>query len=63
MAAKPRRFVTVYKESTLGGSTSVLADRQTGVLYLVRASGYGVAMTPLLGSDGKPVTGYRDGEW
>lgn len=55
MGSTPKRFQVVYKEATLGTTTSILADRQTGVQYLVRAGGYGVAITPLLGPDGKPA--------
>ena len=36
------------------GQFMVLADRETGVHYLVTSTGYGGGVTPLLGRDGQP---------
>lgn len=51
---KEKRFEKVYSQ---GGLTAVeiLVDRETGVNYLFRQSGYGGGLTVLLDKDGKPV--------
>ena len=49
MSDSEKRFEVIYKEG--GGFSAVkqiLLDRETGVQYLLFASGYGIAMTPLL---------------
>lgn len=53
--AKDNRFEKVYSQSTFGGSTQILVDKQTGVNYIYHASGYGGGLTPLLDREGKPV--------
>lgn len=52
--AKYERFVKTYSQGTLT-TMEILVDRETGVNYLFRQSGYGGGMTPLLDRDGKPV--------
>ena len=55
---KDKRFVVIEKEgSSLSdkGQQMVVVDRKTGVSYLWMKSGYGAGITPLIGSDGKPV--------
>ena len=52
-----KRFVV---KATEGNSLTsrkfyVIIDRETGVNYLYVASGYGIAMTPLLDREGKPI--------
>lgn len=51
---KDKRFIKIYSQ---GGMTSVeiLVDKETGVNYLFRQSGYGGGLTVLLDKDGKPV--------
>ncbi len=51
---KEKRFVKVYSQ---GGMTAVeiLVDKETGVNYLYRQSGYSGGLTVLLDKDGKPV--------
>ena len=52
------RFIVTLKEgSTLnnGGIRQILVDQETGVNYLLIKSGYGLALTPLLDKDGKPI--------
>ena len=51
---KDKRFIKIYSQ---GGMTSVeiLVDKETGVNYLFRQSGYGGGLTVLLDQDGKPV--------
>ena len=62
MANDDKRFEIVFKEGTAFSSVKqILKDKETGVHYLVYSSGYGVAITPLLDSDGKPVIEPRYG--
>lgn len=53
--SKPKRFETVYQESTLLTEKTIFVDKETGVNYLYIANGTGGGLTPLLDSDGKPV--------
>lgn len=55
MGKKDERFVEKYRQDTFTTSTKILVDRETGVNYLWCKDGYGGGLTPLLGSDGKPV--------
>ena len=51
--AKDKRFVKVYSQEL--GSTEIWVDKETGVNYIFRQSGYAGGMTPLLDRDGKPI--------
>ena len=51
--SKDKRFEKVYSQSM--GSIEIWVDKETGVNYLYRQSGYSGGMTVLLGKDGKPV--------
>ena len=51
--AKNNRFEKVYKQSM--GSVEVWVDKETGVNYLYRQSGYAGGLTVLLDRDGKPI--------
>lgn len=51
--AKNNRFEKVYKQSM--GSMEIWVDKETGVNYLYRQSGYAGGMTVLLDKDGKPI--------
>lgn len=53
--SKPKRFETVYQESTVLTEKTIFVDKETGVNYLYIANGNGGGLTPLLNSDGKPV--------
>lgn len=53
--SKPKRFETVYQESTMLTEKTIFVDKETGVNYLYIANGTGGGLTPLLNSDGKPV--------
>lgn len=53
--SKPKRFETVYQESTLLTEKTIFVDKETGVNYLYIANGNGGGLTPLLDSNGKPV--------
>ena len=53
---KEKRFEKVYYQ---GGLTSVeiLLDKETGVQYLYRESGYSGGLTVLVDAEGKPLLG------
>ena len=51
--AKNNRFVKIYSQSM--GSMEIWVDKETGVNYLYRQSGYSGGMTVLLDENGKPV--------
>ena len=51
--AKDKRFERVYSQSM--GTLEIWIDKQTGVNYLYRQSGYSGGMTVLLDKDGKPI--------
>lgn len=53
--SKPKRFETVYQESTVLIEKTIFVDKETGVNYLYIANGTGGGLTPLLDSNGKPV--------
>ena len=53
---KEKRFAHIFREgSAFDVQKDIIVDRETGVHYLLVHSGYGIAVTPLLGSDGQPV--------
>jgi len=49
---KEKRFERIYKQ---GAGIEIWVDRQTGVNYLYRQSGYAGGLTVLLDRDSKPV--------
>jgi len=51
--AKNNRFEKVYSQGM--GSVEIWVDRETGVNYLYKQSGYSGGLTVLLDRDGKPV--------
>jgi len=51
--AKEKRFEKVYSQGM--GSVEIWVDRETGVNYLYKQSGYSGGLTVLLDRDGKPV--------
>jgi len=51
--AKEKRFKKVYSQDM--GTIEIWVDKETGVNYLYRQSGYSGGMTVLLDKDGKPV--------
>ena len=51
--AKYKRFEKVYSQDM--GCIEILVDKETGINYLYRSSGYGGGLTVLLDKDGKPV--------
>ena len=48
-----KRFEKVFSQSA--GSVEIWVDKETGVNYLFRSSGYSGGLTVLLDKDGKPV--------
>ena len=50
---KDNRFEKVYSQSM--GSMEIWVDKETGVQYLYRQSGYAGGLTILVDKDGKPM--------
>lgn len=55
MAKKEKRFVELYKDTSIMTETKILVDRETGVNYLFHQSSNAGGLTPLLDREGKPV--------
>ena len=53
MAKKEKRFEITYQQGALD-PIEILVDRETGVNYLFRHSGYAGGLTPLLDRECKP---------
>jgi hypothetical protein len=51
--ANDKRFEKIYSQNM--GTMEIWVDKETGVNYLYRQSGYSGGMTVLLDRDGKPV--------
>lgn len=49
------RFLRTLRQGGALERMEIWSDRETGVHYLWRKSGYAGGMTPLLDADGKPV--------
>lgn len=54
MAKTSERFEKIYSQGTMN-VMEIWVDKETGVNYVFRASGYAGGFTPLLDRDGKPV--------
>ncbi|MBE6784508.1 MAG: xylan 1,4-beta-xylosidase [Ruminococcaceae bacterium] len=54
MSNKDKRFEKVYSQGTLE-AVEIWVDKETGVNYLFRQSGYAGGLTPLIDKDGKPI--------
>ena len=50
---KDKRFIKVYSQGASG--VEIWVDKETGVNYLYRSSGYAGGLTVLLDENGKPV--------
>ncbi len=50
---KEKRFEKVYSQGA--GSVEIWVDKETGVNYMYRTSGYSGGLTVLLDRDGKPI--------
>lgn len=55
MAKQDKRFEKTYYQGGMSGALEIWVDKQTGVNYLYRASGYSGGLTVLLDEQGKPV--------
>ena len=53
--AEYNRFEKVYSQSKIGPNIEIWVDKETGVNYVFRQSGYAGGMTVLVDKDGKPV--------
>ena len=51
--AKDNRFEKIYSQGM--GSMEIWIDKETGVNYVYRQSGYSGGLTVLVDADGKPV--------
>lgn len=54
MAKANDRFIRVYSQGSIN-VIEIWIDKETGVNYIYRQSGYSGGLTVLLDSDGKPV--------
>ena len=52
--SKAERFEKVFSQGAFS-TMEIWVDKETGVNYLYRQSGYSGGLTPLLDRDGKPV--------
>ena len=52
--AREKRFEKIYKQGAVD-VVEIWVDRETGVNYVFRQSGYAGGITPLLDREGKPV--------
>ena len=52
--ASDKRFIKIYSEGAFG-TNEIWVDKETGVNYLYRQSGYSGGLTVLLDKDGKPI--------
>jgi hypothetical protein len=51
--AKKKRFEKVYSQGA--GCVEIWVDKETGVNYLYRVSGYAGGLTVLMDKEGKPI--------
>ena len=51
--SKDKRFEKTYSQGA--GSVEIWVDKETGVNYIYRASGYAGGLTVLLDAEGKPI--------
>ena len=54
--AKDNRFEKIYSQGM--GSMEIWIDKETGVNYVYRQSGYSGGLTVLVDADGKPVVSF-----
>ena len=51
--SKDKRFEKTYSQGA--GTVEIWVDKETGVNYIYRASGYAGGLTVLLDAEGKPI--------
>ena len=54
MTNKDKRFEKIYSQGAIE-AVEIWVDKETGVNYLFRQSGYAGGLTPLLDRNGNPV--------
>ncbi len=54
MGRKEERFEKIYEQGAIN-TVEILRDKETGVNYIFRHSGYAGGLTVLLDAEGKPV--------
>lgn len=60
--AKEKRFeILTTQGSGFSNQFQEAVDTETGVHYIIWSSGYAGGITPLLGSDGRPIITARGG--
>ena len=55
MAKEDKRFIKTYSQNSFGASIEIWVDKETGVNYIHKSSGYGGGFTPLLDAHGNVV--------
>lgn len=55
MAKEDKRFIKTYSQNSFGASVEIWVDKETGVNYIYKSSGYGGGLTPLLDAHGNVV--------
>ena len=59
--AKDNRFEKVYSQGL--GSVEIWVDKETGVNYIYRQSGYSGGLTVLVDAEGKPIVTPVPADW
>lgn len=55
MAKEDKRFIKTYSQNSFSASIEIWVDKETGVNYIYKSSGYGGGLTPLLDAHGNVV--------
>ena len=55
MAKEDKRFIKTYSQKSFSASIEIWVDKETGVNYIYKSSGYGGGFTPLLDAHGNVV--------
>ena len=55
MGNKEKRFVRTYVQGGFSGNIEIWVDKETGVNYIYKSSGYGGGLAPLLDAQGNVV--------
>lgn len=55
MAEVDKRFIKTYSQNSFGVSIEIWVDKETGVNYIYKSSGYGGGLAPLLDAHGNVV--------
>ncbi|MFT3985967.1 MAG: DUF6440 family protein [Lachnospiraceae bacterium] len=52
--------MVLEEQAGMMSNNRILRDKETGILYLFHAWGYGGGLTPLLDRDGKPLIDIKE---